>query len=145
MGRSADHPQLSASSNVPSADDLEKDIPSGFGKIIRDASGHVVAVELNEVETQTEVDVDDVDNISSRIDPEVRRQWASEFTKGNICVASNDNLINGKPHVCFPLSIGVQGPPFLNCIFFDTSGTLWNTRTSPYTSHTPNGLTDVLH
>jgi len=74
-------------------------VPSGFGRIIRNAAGSVVAVELNETEPKEAVDVEDIDNVDSRIDPEVRRQWASGFAKGNMPVASNDTLINGEPHV----------------------------------------------
>jgi hypothetical protein len=58
-------------------------------------------VELNEIEPEEAVDAEDIDNVDSRIDPEVRRQWASGFSKGNIGVASNDTVINGEPHVYF--------------------------------------------
>lgn len=72
-------------------------MPTGFGRIIRNAAGSVIAVELNEIQPEEAVDVEDIDNVDSRIDPEVRKQWASGFAKGN---ASNVTLINGEPHVC---------------------------------------------
>jgi nucleolar protein 16 len=101
LGLSADHLQSATASASPSADIPEKGVPTGFGRIIRNAAGSVVGVELNDAEPQAAVDVDDIDNVDSRIDPEVRRQWASGSTRGNICIASDNTVINGEPHVYF--------------------------------------------
>lgn len=101
MGPSADRLQSTIPSTSPSVDISGKDVPSGFGRIIRNAAGSVVGVELNEAESQAVVNVEDIDDVDSRIDPEVRRQWASGSTKGGIGIATNNTVINGEPHVYF--------------------------------------------
>jgi nucleolar protein 16 len=127
FGSSVDHLQLATQSVIPSVDHPEKGIPSGFGRIIRDAAGSVVGVELNEKGPEAKVNVEDIDDVDSRIDPEVRRQWVSEFTKGNVAIRSNEGVLNGEPHVYFFVAIPVQ-PPFRQSIL-DTSRESWNTRT----------------
>ena len=86
-------------------------MPRGFGRIIRDAAGHVTGVEINETEPQAEVDMEDIDNVDMQIDPDVRRQWASEFTKGNIGVTSDESVINGEPHVSFVFTTPISKLP----------------------------------
>ena len=105
--------QLVTPTIAPCLSASETDVPRGFGRIVRDAAGHVTCVEINETEPQAEVDVEDIDNVDLRIDPDVRRQWASEFTKGTIGVTSDESVINGKPHVHFSLHPHFKSTLFL--------------------------------
>ncbi|KJA18578.1 hypothetical protein HYPSUDRAFT_45121, partial [Hypholoma sublateritium FD-334 SS-4] len=58
-------------------------VPSGFGRIVRDAAGNVLGVEMNEDETEQpqpqEMDMEE--ELESRMDQKVRKQWATDFSR----------------------------------------------------------------
>ncbi|KDR81461.1 hypothetical protein GALMADRAFT_239404 [Galerina marginata CBS 339.88] len=59
---------------------------SGFGRIIRDGTGNVLGFELNEPTTQDlekDLEVNDVDDLVSHMDQDVRRKWATNFSSGS--------------------------------------------------------------
>ena len=78
------------SSSLPSEEPANKDLPSGFGRIIRDDSGNIIRVELNDEEPAMRLDPEDIDNVESRIDPDVRQKWVHDFTKSTIGVVPQD-------------------------------------------------------
>lgn len=86
-----------------STDSQKEDMPFSFGRIIRDDTGSVVGVELNDDKPDVQVDLEDVDDVDSRIDPDVRRKWVNDFTK---CVTSvtpkNVSFVKGERlSLCF--------------------------------------------
>jgi len=63
----------------------DANVPSGFGRIIRDGAGNVLSFELNESKIQEEdVEIDDVDGLESRMDLAVRQKWATNFSSGSV-------------------------------------------------------------
>jgi len=106
LGQSTD--SQPTSSSLPSEELVSKDLPSGFGRIIRDDSGNVVRVELNDEEPAMRLDPEDIDNVESRIDPDVRQRWVHDFTKSTIGVVAQDGtFVKGQffypPVVCILL------------------------------------------
>ena len=78
-------------------------MPIGFGRIIRDDAGSVIGVELNDDKPDVQVDPEDVDDVDSRIDPDVRRKWVKDFTQCATGITpQNSSLIKGEPHFCVP-------------------------------------------
>jgi nucleolar protein 16 len=76
-------------------------MPIGFGRIIRDDAGSIIGVELNDDKPDVQVDPEDVDDVDSRIDPDVRRKWVQDFTQCATGIApQKSSLIKGESHFC---------------------------------------------
>jgi len=80
-------------------------VPSGFGRIIRDAAGNVLGVEMNEKQEDESKDAvtfpqDDVvmDDVESRIDRGVRQRWATDFSRSTASHfgAKDDKLVQSE-------------------------------------------------
>lgn len=62
--------------------DNSADVPSGFGKIIRDVAGNVLRIELNEEEMQQQPETTDMEEeLESRMDQGVREKWTVNFSR----------------------------------------------------------------
>ncbi|KAF5330910.1 hypothetical protein D9619_005844 [Psilocybe cf. subviscida] len=86
-------------------------VPSGFGKIIRDAEGNVLRIELptEEEEEEQEVKEQEMDmeeELESRMDADVRAKWSTNFS-GSTAVQGAAGKGKAKTEVvgseCLPL------------------------------------------
>ncbi|KAF9567602.1 hypothetical protein CPC08DRAFT_703133 [Agrocybe pediades] len=115
---------IASTSSSTQASASKPSVPAGFGRIIRDASGKVLGVELNEEEensghTASIAHEDDVlmDDVESRIDQDARRQWATNFSKSTAphFGQKNEELVHDLERISAPitgtttLSIAVSG------------------------------------
>jgi hypothetical protein len=77
---SQQQPEASSSSAPKNA---AASVPTGFGRIIRDAAGNIVGVEMNEEETAEEQPqpIDLEQDLDSRVDQSVREKWATDFSR----------------------------------------------------------------
>jgi len=70
-------PAVASSTSRPT----NADVPSGFGRIIRDEAGSILGFELNESHEQGQVlETEDLEDAGSRIDQGVRGKWATDFS-----------------------------------------------------------------
>lgn len=79
----ASQQQQTAASSSSAPSKVVADVPSGFGRIVRDAAGNIMGVEMNEDDTQEpqpqEMDMEE--DLESRMDQKVREQWATDFSR----------------------------------------------------------------
>jgi len=83
-----------------SAEASKKDVPSGFGRIIRDDAGNILGVDLNDDVDEAEgmqMETEDLEDLDSRIDSNVLQKWASGFSISTAKAAAKDEtVIKGK-------------------------------------------------
>lgn len=102
-------PHKTASSSKSSS------VPSGFGKIIRDAEGNVLRIELpteEEIQGVEEREMDMEEELESRMDADVRAKWATNFS-GSTAVQGAAGKGRAKT--------GVVGSEYFPLIFFSSS------------------------
>ncbi|KAF8969908.1 ribosome biogenesis protein Nop16 [Flammula alnicola] len=76
------HEQEAApSSSTPN--NASPSVPSGFGRILRDAAGNILGFEMNEEQTPEEQPetADMEEDLESRMDQDVREKWATDFSR----------------------------------------------------------------
>ncbi len=94
-------------------------MPIGFGRIIRDDAGSVIGVELNDDKPDVQVDPEDVDDVDSRIDPDVRRKWVKDFTQCATGITPQKSLlIKGEPHALDSILRCIQSFMFFYAAIF---------------------------
>lgn len=100
-GQASQHQQAAASSSSAPCNAVA-DVPSGFGRIVRDAVGNILGVEMNEDETEgpqpQEMDMEE--ELESRMDQKVRKQWATDFSRSTAAAkgAVNEGVIHREFH-----------------------------------------------
>jgi len=82
-GGQASQQQQAAASSSSAPSNAVVNVPSEFGRIIRDAAGNILGVEMNEEETE-ELQPEEMDmeqDLESRMDHKIREQWTTDFSK----------------------------------------------------------------
>ncbi|KAF9483840.1 hypothetical protein BDN70DRAFT_873222 [Pholiota conissans] len=78
--QSSQRQQPDASSSS-SAQKPTANVSTGFGRIIRDAEGKVIGVEMDEEEETQPISMDLEEDLDSRVDPSVREKWSKDFSR----------------------------------------------------------------
>ncbi|KAF9532328.1 ribosome biogenesis protein Nop16 [Crepidotus variabilis] len=67
---------------------LSNVVPDGFGRLIRDDSGQIVGVEIDQEDNL--IEVEDVDGVDSHIDPDVRQKWVTDLSQKTSAIGVTD-------------------------------------------------------
>lgn len=107
-GSEAPQPTQASASSSSGPSTAASNVPSGFGRIIRDAEGNVLGIEMNEDEAEQpqSEEMDMEQDLNSRMDETVREKWATDFSRSTAPAAGpvNEGVIHSE-FLRFPVSI----------------------------------------